>query len=98
MSIAQNLFGLLVFIAAGGGLHLFLERRNKPQPGVENRFDVAALTALAHRLVQGGMDVRAAATAVAASVVNPSSETVTDRDHRRLVYLIADGVYQLQNI
>ena len=97
MSVTQNLIGLAVFFAAGGGLHLFLEKRNKPQPPVENRFDVAALAALAHRLAQGGMEVRAAATAVAATVANPASGTITEQDQQRLIYLVADGVYQLQS-
>lgn len=97
MSITQNLVGLVVFFMAGGGLHLYLERRQKPPSPVENRFEIAALTALAHRLAQGGMEVRAAATAVAATVANPASGLVTEQDYQRLTYLIADGVYQLQN-
>ena len=96
MSAAQNLIGLAVFILAGGGLRLYLERRSKPPVSVENRFEVAALTALAHRLVQSGTEVRAAASAVAASAANPASGLITEQDFQRLTYLIADGVYQLQ--
>ncbi len=97
MSVTENLIGLAVFLAAGGGLRLFLEKRNQPLPPIEQRFDVAALSALAHRLAQGGMDVRAAATAVAATVANPASGALTEQDQQRLIYLIADGVYQSQS-
>ena len=97
MSITQNLIGLYVFFAAGGGLHVFLEKRKPPPLPVESRFDVAALAALAHRLAQGGMEVRPAAATVVATVVNPASGILTEQDHHRLVYLVADRVYQLQS-
>ena len=96
MSATQNLIGLAVFILAGGGLRLYLEGRSKPPLPVKSRFEIAALAALAHRLVQGGTEVRAAASAVAASVANPASGLITEQDYQRLTYLIADGVYQLQ--
>lgn len=96
MSMTQNLIGLAVFILAGGGLRLYVEGRSKPPLPVESRFEIAALTALAHRLVQGGTEVRAAASTVAASVANPATGLVADQDYQRLTYLIADGVYQLQ--
>ena len=96
MSTTQNLVGLAVFILAGGGLRLFLERLSKPPLSLESRFEIAALTAVAHRLVQGGMEIRAAASAVAASVANPATGLITEHDYQRLTYLIADGVYQLR--
>ena len=43
------------------------------------------------------MEVRAAATAVAVTVANPASGTIPEQDHQRLIYLVADGVYQLHN-
>ena len=97
MSTTQNLLGLAVFILAGGGLRLYLERRIKPPSPVESRFEIAALTALAKRLVESGTEVRVAAQAVAASVANPASGLITEQDFTRLTFLIADGVYQLQN-
>ena len=97
MSFTQNLVGLFVFFAGAGALHVFLEKRRRPLPPVESRFDVAALSALAHRLAQSGMDVRASASAVSATVADPGSGSITEQDHARLTYLIADGVYQLQN-
>ena len=99
MSIIQNLFGLLVFFAGAAALHLFLEKRRQPPSplAIESRFDLAALIALAHRLAQGGMDVHAAASAVAATVADPASGTTTEQDLARLVYLVAEGVHSLQN-
>ena len=96
MSTTQNLVGLAVFMLAGGGLRLYLEQRSKPPLSVESRFEIGALSALAHRLVLGGMEVRAAACEVAASVANPATGLITEQDYQRLTYLIADGVYQLQ--
>ena len=96
MSMTQNLIGLAVFIVAGGGLRLFLEKRPQPNSPVESRFEIAALSALAHRLAVGGMDVRTAAATVAATVASPASGLITEQDYQRLTYLIADGVYQLQ--
>lgn len=97
MSTTQNLIGLAVFVLAGGGLRLFLEKRVQPTPPVESRFEIAALSALANRLAAGGMDVRAAAATVAATVTSPASGLITEQDYQRLTYLIADGVYQLQS-
>jgi predicted nucleic acid-binding protein len=97
MSTIQNLIGLAVFILAGGGLRLYLEQRSKPLLPVENRFEIAVLAGLAHRLAQSGMEVRAAASAVAATAANPASGLITEQDYQRLTYLIADGVYHLQN-
>ena len=96
MSATQNLIGLAVFILAGGGLRLYLEGRAKPLAPVESRFEIPALIALAHRLVQGGTEIPAAASAVAASAANPAGGLITEQDFQRLTYLIADGVYQLQ--
>ena len=96
MSTGESIFGLVVFLLAGGGLRLYLERRSQPPASVESRFDVAALGSLAHRLVLSGQDVRSAAASVANSVANPASGTITEQDHQRLTYLIADHVYQLQ--
>lgn len=97
MSTTQNLIGLAVFIVAGGGLRLFLEKRSQPTPPVESRFEITALSALAHRLVVGGMEIRAAAATVAETVASPASGLTTEQDYQRLTYLIADGVYQLQS-
>ena len=101
MSITQNLFGLLVFFAGAAALHLFLEKRRQPPSpspsAIESRFDLAALIALAHRLAHGGMDVHAAASAVAATVADPASGTTTEQDLAHLVYLVAEGVHSLQN-
>ena len=96
MNTGESIFGLMVFLVAGGGLRLYLERRSQPPASVESRFDVAALGSLAHRLVLGGQDVRSAAVSVADSVASPAAGTITEQDHQRLTYLIADHVYQLQ--
>ena len=96
MSTSESIFGLVVFLLAGGGLRLYLERRSQPLASVESRFDVAALASLAHQLVLGGQDVRSAAASVANGVASLASGTITEQDHQRLTYLIADHVYQLQ--
>ena len=96
MSTGESIFGLVVFLLAGGGLRLYLARRSQPPASVESRFDVAALGSLAPRLVLGGEDVRSAAATVADSVARPAAGTITEQDRRRLTYLIADHVYQLQ--
>ena len=41
MSTTQNLVGLAVFILAGGGLRLYLERRSSRRFPVESRFEIA---------------------------------------------------------
>ncbi len=96
MSTGESIFGLVVFLLAGGGLRLYLERRSQPPAPVESRFDVAALASLAHQLVLAGQDVRSAAASVANGVASPAAGTITEQDHQRLTYLIADRVYQLQ--
>ena len=99
MSITQNLVGLLVFFMGAAALHLFLEKRRQPPSpsSVESRFDVPALSALALRLAQGGMDAHAAASVVATTVADPASGVMTEQDHTHLTSLIAEGVSQLQN-
>ena len=52
---------------------------------------------MANRKAQGGMDVHAAASAVAATVADPAPDVTTQQDLTRLTYLIAEGVRQLQN-
>ena len=96
MSTGESIFGLVIFLLAGGGLHLYLERRSQPPASIESRFDVAASASLAHRLVLGGQDVGSAAASVANNVTSPASGTITEQDHQRLTCLIADHVYQLQ--
>ena len=98
MSLAQSIGGFVFFLVAGGVLRLHLEKRSSPvNAPVEQRYDVNALAGLALRLSRGGMEVREAADAVTATVADSTSGLVSPEDRRRLAYLVAERVHQLQS-
>ena len=58
-------------------------------------YDVEALAALAHRLVQGGAGVREAASDVAKTVADPDAGAISREDHLRLAFLVAERVQKM---
>lgn len=98
--ILNSIIGILLCLAALVVLRVFQHRQANSvalaADTVEARFDVGALARLAHQLALGGLDVHLAATQVVDTCVSPGAQAVSEPDRHRLIYLVSEGVHQLQ--